>query len=286
MHHVPETRPGAAARAGRRLLLLLAVAACGGGGDAPPRAEPADRDVSARADTTAGTGVQCAPSPAVNPALLSDTTKWARLTSWRVQSGVAFADANADSTRAWVRLCAGCNPVKLRIVSENRTYCNSPGSLHDTTRIAGVWAVEEGTVTPPGWGVTFSPGDSIFVFAHDTASSAILAYRVGNRVHRAPANAWSFHYCQHGGPGFNQPRARWRDRGTDHVVTVPGNGGPPDVPGPPGDSDPPGTYGWMACASGCCQFYIPPILEEDGDPPGKGGGSGGGGRPMCPGRHG
>jgi hypothetical protein len=265
---------GTAGRAGRRLLLLLAVAACGRGSgdqaDPPPRPGGPEKVVM---DSSARAAPACeGPSPVVDTTLLRKGAEWEPLGRWLADS-TRFKDSSSDSAVNPVRLCDTCAPVRMRIVAETRTYCNTPESLDRTTRTAGVWVVLDGTVTPPGWGATFARDDSIFVFAHDTASSAILAYRVGpkrDRVGVAPDSAWSFRYCRDGHTG-EPSLAKWRVSPSTRANAARA-GAARDTTPPPND---PGTYGWMSCASGCCQFYIPPGPV--------GGGGGGGPPPRCPG---
>jgi hypothetical protein len=248
MYESPRKRTG---RAGG-LLLLLALAACGGdaaddSADSPP--PPADSTVRAVAAHLPADS--CAPSPGVDPALLASGASWAALEQWSGAAGVAFDTALTDSSSAPVQLCDTCTAVTLQIVSERRTYCNGGNSFADSTRIVGVWRVQGGTVAPPGWGKSFAAGDSILVFARDTL--AILAYRMPDgTVRQAPGNAWNFRFCADG-ETHGRAQSRWRRQGRPRVDPNPDKG-KDDVD----DDEGPGTYGWMACANGCCQFYIPP----------------------------
>lgn len=265
MSHAPQ-RSSTGRRVGRRLLLLLALAACrhDGGDKAPNASDASGEPRQTVADKGRGGEAACEPSPAVDPRLLDSTTAWADFERQLHSVDVRFVNTQDDSTITRVALCdSGCDSVTLQIVSERRTDCNTVGNF-DSTRIVGLWRVLEGTVTPPGWGRTFNKGDSIFLFARDTFSSASVVYQVGDRVHRAPPHAWNFRYCQEAHVGTG-PQGRWRTRELtlqrQRRDTLPGGG------------DPPGTYGWMSCASGCCQFYIPPTNEGNGS---------GDGKPPCP----
>jgi hypothetical protein len=253
MYESPRKRTG---RAGGLLLLVLALAACGGdagegdGGAGPP-SPPADASVRRAADLPADT---CAPSPRVDPALLANGASWSALEQWSGSAGVAFDTAPTDSSSASVKLCDTCTAVTLQIVSEHRTYCNGRQSLVDSTRIVGVWRVQSGTVAPPGWGKTFAAGDSILVFARDTLAPAILVYRTPQgTVQRAPDTAWTFRFCADG-ETHGRAQSRWRKHPRPPRVDPQPEKGRDEVD----DDEGPGTYGWMACANGCCQFYIPP----------------------------
>jgi hypothetical protein len=281
MQHPAQERSRTAARIGRRLLLVLSLAACGGQADdagekadSAPAAPAAGKSQAHAAANGQGPGGPCTPSPAVNPVLLADGAPWQALSRWRDSAHVTFRNTSDQHTVAWVKLCKTCQAVKLQIVSESSTYCNGGGNLRGTTRIAGVWVVLEGSVRPSGWGnKTFSPGDSILVFSHDSSASARLVYPVGNKVQRAPDDAWVFKFCRdnHANTG---PNAQWRNGVTGAPAASDGAA--------QGSEDGPGTYGWMACASGCCQFYIPPnpIVEPEPEPD-KAGNEAGSGAPPC-----
>ncbi|HEX2078342.1 MAG TPA: hypothetical protein VHG08_11555 [Longimicrobium sp.] len=246
--------PGAAARTARCLLLALALAACGsGGGDQQSAGAPEEPERPAPAGGQADT---CPPPPVVDTMLFHGPFE--ALARRLQETRVTFLNRHPnDSTTALVKLCEDCNPVKMTIVSERRTGCLQADSLREQTRIAGVFVVDSGSVTPPGWGRSFNPRDSLLVFARDTLAPAKLVYRLpsttgGDTVGVAPNNPWTFRYCTDSHQRGMGPQGKWRQY----------------VPSPaaaPGRSENEGerTYGWMACASGCCQFYIPPPPTPD-----------------------
>jgi hypothetical protein len=247
MESSPSVRSGSAGRLARRLLMALALAACGGGDDpSSDTPEGGGGDTAAVAAAASNAPANCPQPPALDPALLGG--KYSALSQWLSANNVTFTDTDttADSIKALVKLCPTCNAVKLRIVSEARTYCMRRDSLAGKTRIAGMFVVDSGSVTPANWGRTFNPGDSILVFARDSVAPARLVYRTSpspaSTVGSAPSRAWAFRYCNDGNPG-NSPQGRWRHKPQGAGQTTGGEGG---------------TYGWMACATGCCQFYVPP----------------------------
>ncbi|HEX2078341.1 MAG TPA: hypothetical protein VHG08_11550 [Longimicrobium sp.] len=238
---------GTAGRLGRRLLLALALAACGGGDQASsgaPKAGDAALAAAAPGDTA------CPQPPAIDTTIFKGPYRG--LTQWFRSNNVSFKDTSPDSTVALVRLCNNCAAVKLTILSEARTYCTRRDSLAGKTRIAGVYVVDSGSVAPAGWGRTFNPGDSIFLFARNDSGPAKLVYPVvrtptDSVVGAAPDTAWAFRYCNDGHPG-RAPQGKWRKY-------RPRNPAAGQTAATAGDER---TYGWMACASGCCQFYVPP----------------------------
>jgi hypothetical protein len=253
----------------RTLVLALALAACrrDGGDTASPPGSPAQD-----AQTLASSGRRAPPDcEGPPPAITRDTLEgsWANFQLWLTAHGVQFSDSTMDSTVAHVQLSPKARADSMAISSEFRTPCLEKDRL-DSMRIAGVYELRD-SVTVPEWGHTFQNGDRIYVFAggRDT-TTATLAYRLGENVALAPDTAWAFRYCPERGQGRRKPQGRWRDS-----LNKPHGNGPREDPGPG-----PGTYGWIACASGCCQFYIPPqpIGDDDGLP---------GNRvfPPCPEKH-
>lgn len=248
MYHSPRDR----ARTAARLLLLgIAVAACGGGDTRRTGQDGDASDVSA--DTTGAprarvAGANCPPPPSIDPALLGGA-KWDSLVVWLRRNRVQFVPGGPPATRRVLLERGSTAPALLSIASENRTHCLSRDSVTTVVRLTGMIRVDSATTA---WGHPFAKGDSILLFAQ--GEDALLAYDEGGRVRTAPPRAWSFFYCLDTVPA-PRPASAWRDW----------------TPGPPqGDDDDPGTYGWMACASGCCQFYIPP-KEEEGEGRGRGG---------------
>lgn len=249
MHHPPRERARSGARCVPLLLLGLAVAACGGGsgdtaaGDSA-QARPAHAVAADRRD---GSGPQCPAPPAIDTTFFTDST-WTSFAGWLGGHRVRFTGRGA---RQSVPLEQGGTPVSLTIQSEQRTHCMRRDSVQGKTRIAGIYRVESAATA---FGHTFKAGDTIYVFSHDTLGQPVLAFKNGDRVGTAPATAgWRFRFCHDGHP-HPDPAAEWRSF---------------DPPGPP-DNEDPGTYGWMACASGCCQFYIPPKTPEDSGDKGAG----------------
>lgn len=262
----PRSTP---ARLGRRLLLALALCACGdsdrGGGSS--RA-PAGGDTASTQSAAAAT---CPAPPTIDdPTLL--TGEWSALISYLTKQGASFPDVTGNRDTADVALCDSCTAVPLVIRSDTTTYCTTPDSLQTgRLRVMGLFVLAGDFPGGPGGWPPLKQKDSLLVFASDTAGRATLVYRSGTRATIAPPGSWQFYYCKDNPQRPIRAQAQWRPR-------APRAGGPET-----GDEG--GTYGWLACASGCCQFYTPapPADDDKGRDPGQGGGRG---RPSwCTGNH-
>ncbi|WP_420127735.1 hypothetical protein [Longimicrobium sp.] len=244
------TRPSGAARLGSRLLLALALCACGGGADDDaPEARQAD---AAAASASQATGPAACPAPptVTDPKLF--TGPWAVFSRHMTEIGARFAEPS-DSSTATVRFCKDCGSAEVQIVSEATTYCTTPEQMDSGgSRILAIMVLKSAYAGNPeqGW-EPIPANDSIFMFAGSTDGPATLVYRSRDRRNAvvAPESSWTFYYCRDNHPRPAGARARWRPR-------------TPVLPGP-GDDDGGGAYGWMACASGCCQFYTPPPNEAE-----------------------
>lgn len=225
---------------GWHLLLALVLCACGGaeGEAVQSDAAPEARALAATAAADSCTG----PPPAYAPPVL--TGPWQGLLDSLAADGVAFPDVagNADTTS--VKLCRTCSSVRVEIRSSNMTPCLAPGDLTGQPRITGMFVVLDTFPAQQGW-ETIPAGDSIFAFTGTTGGPATLVYEHGGSGKASPSNSWMFWYCQDGHVNGTAPRAEWKPRdgaqaGTATATAADG-----------------GTYGWMACISGCCEFYTP-----------------------------
>lgn len=245
--------PGAAGLA-CRLLLALALAACGGGDDAGD-GEGADARTpapSAAVTTAAATDTCTGPPPAYAQPVLNGP--WQGLLDALAADGVTFPDIGGNDDTTTVKLCRNCGAVAVEIRASNKTPCLAPTDLNgQAQRITGMFIVLDTFPAQQGWD-TLLPGDSLFVFARGNGP-ATLVYDQGGSGKTAPSTAWQFWYCRDGHQPGKTPQAQWRPRG------VPTETGPGKGKGEVGDGDGGGSYGWMACASGCCQFYTPPPNE-------------------------
>ncbi|HEX5871004.1 MAG TPA: hypothetical protein VFY65_11330 [Longimicrobium sp.] len=252
MRTSPAGRTGAAGLA-CGLLLALTLAACPGGGgnaegekadvNATPSADPATEMSVAAADTCTG------PPPAFGIPVLNGS--WAGLLDSLSAHGVTFPETPGNDTTAMVKLCQNCDSVRVEIRASNLTPCLKPSDLQGPgRRITGLFIVQGNFPAQNGWDA-LQPGDSLFAFTNSTGGPATLVYNQNGSGKPSPSNAWMFWYCQDGHSPGNAPRAQWRPRN-------------PSTPGAPGEEEDGGggTYGWMACASGCCQFYTPPPNAE------------------------
>ncbi|WP_420127734.1 hypothetical protein [Longimicrobium sp.] len=274
-------RTSLAGRAGvagltRALLLALALGACGGGedegtrGDANPSADTraataATESAPAAADTCTG------PPPAFAHAVL--TGSWSALQDSLKAHNVTFPNTPENVAVDTVQLCNGCKqmvPVEIR--STNLTPCLSPANMKEShPHIVGQFTVLDTVPPEAGWADTLYPGATLLLFAKLAAGPATLVYQDGANGKTAPPTAWMFWYCRDAHPRGKVAQARWRPRNGSDVTGAPGPVHPPK--GGMGDDEGGGAYGWMACASGCCQFYTPPpnpIITEEIPGQGKG----------------
>jgi hypothetical protein len=245
---------------GSRLLLVLALCACGGGGDKGAKAA-ADTDTAAVRTTTAPAAADTCttPPPAFSVAVLNGQP-WKDLTDSLTAHGVTFPDIPGNDSIQSVKLCRNCTPVKMAIRASNFTPCLGTADLTGSgRRIVGEYVLQEAVHGQPGWH-DIPAGNSIYVFAHANGAPATLVYEHDKKTNMGPPGAWQFWYCQHDTATTTdkRPQARWRPRGVpDDTLPRPDRPKDDDDVGD-GDDEGGGTYGWMACASGCCQFYTPP----------------------------
>jgi hypothetical protein len=264
MRSFPTSAPGAA-RFGGGILLALALCACGGAGDADDARGAGSAESSASA--VLASGDSCPAPPTVDPERFKG--KWATLSNYIVHElGATFPnEVLPDSNTQAVKLCPNCDRVEMTILPEANTRCTPPDSLNGRPRIMGILVLKN-TFTgsdSTGW-ETIQKNDSVFMFASSTDGRATMVYpNERGQVVVAPDTSWMFYYCQDTHQRSGRPEAKWRPRN----VPVPaspsaGKGKGKDRE----DDDDGGTYGWMACVSGCCQFYTPPpnptvILTSD-----------------------
>ncbi len=254
MQDSQETRRRLPARASA-LLLALALAACGrsDGGDPAARRDSAQVDPAsphiAAADSTCTT-----PPPIPPDSVLRGP--WERLTRWIAENNVTFPDDPANIAVDTVPLCPTCTAVGVRLQSGNNTPCITPQNSAER-RIAGKMVLLE-TFPAQHQFETIPAGETIYMFSRGTpgaAHPATLVYRHNGQVKHAPAGSWRFYYCNDG-HRHTRPQAQWR---LENLTASQSGQDKSKGKGPDDDGEGPGgTYGWMACANGCCQFYTPP----------------------------
>lgn len=254
----PQQRRRRWAGGATTLLLALALAGCGGGdaGDNAAAGDSAQIAANKGKGPSGGGGPDsCAPPPVAPDAVLRGS--WSGLLTWMSNEGVTFPNTPENVSRDSVPLCVngnGCAPIEVQLQSTAQTYCLT-GAQASQRRIMGMMVLVDSfpgqQPLPP-----IPAGDSIFLFARGNPgaqSPATLVYRQGNNVAQFPGSAgWNFVFCNDGmvNPG---PAARWRTDVDSQAARTAGAQGDPSGGGPGG-----GTYGWLACANGCCQFYTPP----------------------------
>ncbi|HEX2203375.1 MAG TPA: hypothetical protein VHG91_08755, partial [Longimicrobium sp.] len=179
--------------------------------------------------------------------------------------GVSFAEDSADTGN--VKVCEECNAFRARVVSEKRSYCLKESDLQGSLRLVGMMVALEPPVgkQPSGFGPQ-NKGDALYLFARGT--QAYVMYQARSLPNQPAGDtsvvvpAWSFHFCADGGHGNrSKAAARWIP---DTVTEITGDaaqvkGKDDDVVGGGGGQL---SYGWMACANGCCQFYGPPPQQD------------------------
>jgi hypothetical protein len=250
----------------RALLLALALGACGGGDtDGGGGATTGDTAASVAQASVAAADTCTTPPPAFSVALLNGRP-WSELIDSLNAAGVQFPDTTGNDSILAVKLCKspGCTPVRMAIRSSSFTPCLKPGDLTGSRpRIMGEYVLQEPFNPPAGSGWHPIPQDSsVFVFVHASGAPATMVYAHNGQTRMGPAGGWQFWYCQDGDSAAHKiPQAQWRPRGTPPS----GSTGPANPPkggaGQVEEEEDTGSYGWMACASGCCQFYTPPPNE-------------------------
>jgi hypothetical protein len=246
------------------LLTALALAACGGSGDADAAksSDAASADSGqARLAAAATSDTTCAPPPAVPQSLVQNGASWAALEAFLADSGISFPDTPANIAVDTVPLCPECSKVGVRLQSTNRTYCLTTQAA-STQRIAGRLTLLDTFPAQHNYG-TIPKNGVLYMLSRGTPAGmqpATLVYREGDKVRRAPGTAWRFYYCAHDST-VGHPAAQWRPE------NVPPQG-PSNTGGGGGNEG--GSYAWMSCANGCCQFYTPPPMTEFPDLPDRG----------------
>jgi hypothetical protein len=241
---------------GSRLLLALALCACGGSGSGGGEKAATSADSAAAAPTvaaaTAATDTCTGPPPAFSQAVLNGP--WQALIDSLAAHAVSFPDVGGNDDTTTVKLCPSCDAIPVEIRASNLTPCLAPSDLSGAgRRITGLFIVLAPFPAQHGWDA-LSPGDSLLAFTNSVNGPATLVYDQNGSGKPSPSRAWMFYYCQDGHVSPKTPQARWRPR-IPATPRPPTGGDHGDDADDDGDG---GTYGWMACASGCCQFYTPP----------------------------
>lgn len=234
----------------RSLLLALALCACGSGGDQSGGETARTTDAQAMSATTTAADTCTGPPPTFTQTVLNGS--WQGLLTALADSGISFPDVSGNDDTATVKLCRNCDSVRVEIRSGNQTPCLRASDLQGgLNRITGMFIVLDTFPAQRQWNALY-PGDTVFTFVNAKAGPATLVYNNNGTTKSAPSNAWMFWFCEDGAQNPKTPQAQWRPRGTP----------PPATAGDVGEGSTGGTYGWMACVSGCCQFYTPPPNES------------------------
>jgi hypothetical protein len=233
----------------RTLLLALALAACGGGGDADRPAAAAPEARTASVTTQDSAGAPCpTPAPAVDTTLFRG--QWAVLTARLRELGANWPEVEGNTAIDTLPMCDSCSTVALTLRSEATAWCTTPEQLEQLdgqARNMGILILGSDFPEQHGW-LPIAKGDTVLMFASGTDGPARMVYRNGEQSVVAPDTAWMFFYCNDGHVG-SRPQAQWRPRAGSR---------PAQSTGRRLDESDGGDYGWMSCASGCCQFYTPP----------------------------
>lgn len=251
------------------LLLALALAACGGGDGGGGGDQAGAGADSAQLAASQGKGGAGGAGDCAEPPILPDSVvnrPWNVLLGWLAQANVTFPNTPDNVAQGLAPLCNNCAPIRLQLQSTAQTYCLTSDSA-SAQRIAGMIVLLDSfpgaQSLPP-----IPKGDSIFLFSSGNPGvqhPAKLLYRQNGNTTTFPGTAgWKFIYCTDG-HGNTRPASQWRTvadtQATQVTQTAPsGGGGAGDGPGG-------GTYGWLACANGCCQFYTPPPTGGGGNGP-------------------
>ncbi|HEX2209775.1 MAG TPA: hypothetical protein VHG93_18990 [Longimicrobium sp.] len=246
--HAPPFGRTRAGRPGARLLVALALCACGGADGGAGGAEKEGTEARAMTSQAGAPAKDCQqPPPVATAEQLSGP--WQALLDALKAQGASIPLDSANTDTATVPLCdKTCPAVRLSIHSNVGTCGIQPETLTRGQNVfMGVFLLDGDFPgdTASGW-PPLQEGDTLALFVNDTTLT--IVYDNEGKATAAP-HTWNFFYCQDGETG-KFPRARWRPR----LLPL---GGPHDK-GKDGDDGDGGSYGWMACASGCCQFYTPP----------------------------
>jgi hypothetical protein len=199
---------------------------------------------------------------------------WVELSAHVRERGARFPFTELNSATRTVRLCDSCATAELTIHADIATQCTTPEQMNGETRVMAIFvlASDFGGDSRNGWG-PIPKGDSIYAFATDTFSDATLAYRDREgRVARARNGFWAFYYCKHDRIPAGDSLVQWRDRGPPPTTRARTDRAKDKDDDDEDEDD--GSYGWMACASGCCQFYTPPPNQTNGEDDDDDGGGG------------
>ena len=181
-------------------------------------------------------------TPAVDPARdfsLAPNQAWARAEGYL--AGLDFTLGAPD--RQAVKPCAACAAVDVTIAAESRTLNLPADAFPEGMRVMGRLVRHDRTVAPALGFPADAAGDTAYLMV-TSPTTAVAMYRntEGRIAFSAP---WRFR-PNADGHQWTEPIARWRQGGAAQSSASPGPGG--------------GTYGWLACANGCCQFYTPPPM--------------------------
>ena len=249
---------------GAALLFTLALAACGGGGGSGDGEASAGSDSAAAAaearTAAAGPNANCDPPPAATFQPVSGVP-WSQVQAYLQQ--LQWADDSAAVGD--VQLCARCTKFSTRVVSEARSYCTRKQDLAQLRAIGVMKALQPPTGQQPSGFGPQNKGDSLYLFAR--GDSAYVIYQARSQPNNPAgdttvvAAGWSFHFCADGGHGTrSKAAAQWRP--DTLATTTTQTRGKGEVGSGGGQL----SYGWMACANGCCQFYGPPPAQQQDDP--------------------
>lgn len=266
-----SSAPGSAprGRSGHRILLTLLLCACG------PQGE--ETNVPRAAVSAAQTDATCqTPALALTP---RGGQSWGELIAAMNTHGVTFPATPENTAAAPVKLCPTCDTVTLELRSTNRTCGTDTASVRQSPRLLAMMIPKRNVAAQAEW-PAFSVGDTILMFSQGMGGDALVAYRQDSTVALAPRGSWRFWYCADGHTPTG-PRTEWKPRNPAAGTAAQTTDG--------------GTYGWMACISGCCEFYTPgeEVIEtpEVADPnapdtvgAGRNQGQTGGRPPWCPAR--
>lgn len=184
-----------------------------------------------------------APTPAVDPVrdfTLAPNQPWTRAQGYLSRLNFSFG----VSDRRLVKGCHACTPADVTLAPESRSLYLRADAFPEGMRVMGRLVRHDRTVAPELGFPEDAAGDTAYLMV-TSPTRAVVMYR-NTQGQIAFTEPWGFR-PNPDGHVWTEPTARWRDR-----VTAGASGAPLDGP----------TYGWMACASGCCQFYTPPPNME------------------------
>jgi hypothetical protein len=184
-----------------------------------------------------------APTPAPTPAVdlvrdfsLAPNQPWARAAGYLSRLNFTLGVSDRRATKG----CAKCTPADVTLTPESRSLYLRADAFPEGMRVMGRLVRHDDTVAPELGFPADAAGDTAYLMVTSPTRAVVMYRNTEGRI--AFTEPWGFR-PNPDGHVWTEPTARWRDRAAGGATAASPEGG---------------DLGWMACASGCCQFYTPP----------------------------